>query len=192
MGKDWDGVYSGAIAPGEPALVLLTNRHLLPAAGRALDIACGLGANALLLARSGLQVEAWDSSAVAIKKLLSFAAQQGLSINAVIGDVIKLAEREQSWDVIVVSHFLDRSLCARLADMLNPDGLLFYQTFTMNGSSAQGPRNKDFLLTDNELLELFRSLKIRYFRDEGQTGDTSKGDRDKSFLVAQKPGKVST
>jgi 2-polyprenyl-3-methyl-5-hydroxy-6-metoxy-1,4-benzoquinol methylase len=187
MKKDWNKVYATATEPGPPAQVLLNNLHLLPATGSALDLACGLGANALLLASHGLQVEAWDSSAVAITKLRFFSLRQGQSVNTVTGDVGELALSGRRWDVIVVSHFLDRSLCVHLPNLLEPGGLLFYQTFTRHGSTERKPHNTDFLLAENELLRLFAGLQIRYFRDEGTTGNTLKGHRGESFLVAQRP-----
>jgi tellurite methyltransferase len=187
MTKNWDTVYSSATAPGDAAEVLRNNIHLLPTSGKALDVACGLGANALLLASHGLQVEALDSSEVAVSKLRSFALEQGLTVNAVTGDAGALPQAGRRWDVIVVTHFLDRSLCAELPSLLNPGGLLFYQTFTRAGSIEASPRNLDFLLVDNELLALFAGLRIRYFRDEGTAGNTLKGHRGKSFLVAQQP-----
>ncbi|MDD1626440.1 MAG: methyltransferase domain-containing protein, partial [Methylococcaceae bacterium] len=66
-----------------PAVQVLTeNEFLLPATGTALDLACGLGANAIYLAERGLAVTAWDISFVAIDKLTTYAVQQGLNINA--------------------------------------------------------------------------------------------------------------
>src|SRR3569832_2422999 len=58
----WDARYREAGLPGAPATVLLENAHLLPREGTALDLACGLGANALLLAERGLTSHAWDIS----------------------------------------------------------------------------------------------------------------------------------
>ncbi len=186
MKKDWNTVYSTAATPGEPAEVLLDNLHLLPTTGCALDAACGLGANALLLAQHGLQVDAWDASQVAVAKLNSFAVQRDLSVNAVVGNVSELVASRLSWDVIVISHFLDRNFCTQLPALLRPGGLVFYQTFTLACANDGGPRNPDYLLADNELLQLFAGLQIRYFRDEGSTGNRLKGHRGKSFLVAQK------
>ncbi|MGB9671476.1 MAG: class I SAM-dependent methyltransferase, partial [Halothiobacillaceae bacterium] len=51
------------------AWALREHVHLLPAAGDALDLACGLGANALRMAEHGLRVQAWDFSPVAIERL---------------------------------------------------------------------------------------------------------------------------
>src|SRR3569623_483484 len=50
----WDARYREAGLPGAPATVLLENAHLLPREGTALALACGLGANALLLAEREL------------------------------------------------------------------------------------------------------------------------------------------
>ena len=49
-----------------PAAVLTEFDHLLPAGGDALDVACGLGGNALHLARCGLSTRAWDNATTAM------------------------------------------------------------------------------------------------------------------------------
>jgi len=41
-------------------------------------------------------------------------------------------------------------------------------------------------LAVNELQQLFCSLTLRYYREEGLSGDTSKGIRNEAMLVAQK------
>jgi tellurite methyltransferase len=46
----WDARYRERDRIPSPALVLSENLHLLPGSGAALDLACGLGENALLLA----------------------------------------------------------------------------------------------------------------------------------------------
>jgi cyclopropane fatty-acyl-phospholipid synthase-like methyltransferase len=186
MPGNWDVKYADATEPGRPAEVLAENLHLLPGSGRALDVACGLGANALQLARCNLDVDAWDSSAVAIRKLRSFATDQGLVVKTTTSDISALLTVGYRWDVIVIAHFLDRSFCARVPEILNSGGLVFYQTFTRTKVDNNGPVNPDFLLGENELLTLFPTFTIRYFRDEGLLGNTLKGKRGKSFLVAQK------
>jgi len=58
----WNARYRMAdTTVADPAVVLSENLHLLPARGCALDLACGAGANALLLARHGLETHAWDN-----------------------------------------------------------------------------------------------------------------------------------
>ena len=70
------------------AQVLRENWHLLPEQGVALDMACGLGGNALYLAEKALETYAWDVSNVAIEKLDSLAKSQGLVVQSQVRDVI--------------------------------------------------------------------------------------------------------
>ncbi len=65
----WDTRYREAHRVPETALVLSEFQHLLPTSGRALDLACGLGGNALLLAAHGLETHAWDISPVGVERL---------------------------------------------------------------------------------------------------------------------------
>ena len=72
----WDKRYQGQdLASVQPFAALQANAALLPKAGNALDLACGLGANALYLAGLGWQVDAIDSSEVVISQLVQYAKQ---------------------------------------------------------------------------------------------------------------------
>jgi 2-polyprenyl-3-methyl-5-hydroxy-6-metoxy-1,4-benzoquinol methylase len=171
----------------QPALVLSDNTHLLPSSGRALDLACGLGGNALLLARLGLEVTAYDISAVAIEKLDAYARQHSLPVCARRRDVEKEPPDSESFDVITVSYFLSRPLMPGLVAALKPNGLLFYQTFIRECVAATGPSNPDFRLVTNELLELCADLSILFYREEGRVGDIGRGFRNEAMLIGQKP-----
>ncbi|HXH03596.1 MAG TPA: class I SAM-dependent methyltransferase [Candidatus Competibacteraceae bacterium] len=186
--RQWDERYraNGAAMP-EAARVLSEYRHLLPATGRALDLACGLGGNALLLAEAGLETWAWDLSAVAVARLAELAAARALPIHVEQRDVIACPPPPQSFDVITVSRFLERALAPVLSQALRPGGLLFYQTFTKARLGEGGPRNPAYLLDDNELLALFSGLRVRAYREEGLVGDLGRGWRGEALLVAQKP-----
>ncbi|HHH35719.1 MAG TPA: methyltransferase domain-containing protein [Gammaproteobacteria bacterium] len=181
----WDRIYSeDKEAAPRPAAVLSENAHLLPAKGRALELACGLGGNALFLAGRGLETEAWDISSVATERLAAVAAAQGLPLRASARDVVAAPPPPASYDVIVVSHFLDRALCPCLAAALRPGGLLFYQTFTREAPRGTGPSNPDFRLAPGELLALFGTLRLVVYREEGLLGDVTRGFRDEAMLVA--------
>ena len=74
----WNRIYSQSGHDAYlPAQVLADNEFLLPEAGTALDLACGLGANAIFLAQQGLAVTALDISSVAIEKLTAYATLAG-------------------------------------------------------------------------------------------------------------------
>ena len=183
----WDQRYSGAgMDVPSAAQVLRDFRHLLPTAGDALDLACGLGGNARLLAAAGLRVQGWDISAVAVDALHAAADLAGLVLSARVRDVETEPPEPGSFDVIVVSRYLQRDLAAPLMAALRPGGLLFYQTFTRERVDDSGPRNPDFRLALNELLQLFDGLVLRAYREEGNLGDPAKGFRNEAMLVGQR------
>ncbi len=183
----WDRIYTDSSGkPTEPCEALAAHFHLLPAGGDALDLACGRGGNALYLAARGYTTWAWDVSAVAIQALSEQARRNGLRLNAEQRDVTAKPPVEDSFDIIVVSHFLDRNLAPAICAALREHGLLFYQTFIREKVAATGPNNPAYRLEANELLRLFQSLHIIYYHEEGTTGDTGQGFRNEAMLVGQK------
>ncbi len=186
--KKWDAIYQKA-DEGEYAAVrvLQENRHLLPASGRALELACGMAANAIFLAQQGLATTAWDISEVVIERLKTSPAIDGLEMTFEARDIVQQPPPVASFDVIVVSYFLDRTLIPHIKRALKPSGLIFYQTFTQTYVNEGGPRSRDFRLADNELLQLFDDYQILVYREEGRVGETEQGYRNEALIVAQKP-----
>lgn len=184
--EKWDARYREAQEIGQATRVLRENLHLLPRSGRALDLACGLGANALLLAAQGLEAHAWDLSEAAVARVREQARAMRLPVRAEVRDVVAQPPTPSSFDVIVVSRFLDRSLTAHLIEALRPGGLLFYQTYTLARIDDSGPGNPEYRLKNNELLALFAPLRILVYQEEGLVGDLGRGFRNEAMLVAQK------
>lgn len=180
----WDERYRLADTPASAMAVLTENLHLLPSSGTALDLACGLGGNALLLARRGLDTTALDISPVAVARLREHAGALPITVRA--RDVVSEPPEPGCFDVVCVGHFLDRSLCPALAATLRPGGLLFYQTFSRERVDDSGPGDGPFRLQPNELLQLFSQLRVRFYREEGVIGDTCQGTRNIAQLVAQR------
>lgn len=182
----WDGRYAAALTGDiQASEVLADNLHLLPTCGDALDLACGLGANALLLAGRGLRTHAWDLSPVAIERLRDRAG--ALPLRAEVRDVMARPPEPASFDVICVGSFLERALCPSIAAALKPGGVLFYQTWSLERVDDSGPGTPGFRLATNELLALFRGLIVRFYRDEGVLGDAHRGFRNRAQFVAQRP-----
>jgi len=183
----WEARYAQTSAPARrPASVLRRAAFLLPPKGDALDLACGLGGNALFLAQRGLRVTAWDYAPSAIVELGKAADRAGLSIRAEVRDVVAQPPMPASFDVICVSYFLQRELAPALSAALRPGGLIFYETFAREAVSTQGPANPAYRLAPNELLELFSDLRVLEYREYGRVGDPARGARDSASLVAQK------
>ncbi len=155
----------------KPCQVLSCNAGLLPDSGVALDLACGRGGNALFLASQGLRVTAWDISDVAIEALQSRAREAGLDIDCSVRDVSASPPAPASFDVIVVSYFLDRDLTGPLQQALKPGGLLYYQTFSGTQRNGRGPSNPAYRLKRNELLKLFSDLNPVFYDESGQDID---------------------
>lgn len=182
----WNGVYSQADSSViQASEVLIDNVFLLPKTGTALDLACGLGGNALFLTKQGLAVTAWDISSVAVATLAAAADRQGLNINACQQNISSLSLAKSSFDVITVSRFLDRTLTDAIIGALKPGGLLFYQTFTKEKTSGQGPNNPEFLLERNEFLGLFSRLAVLFYRENSLCGNLQKGLRGETQFVGQ-------
>lgn len=185
--EKWDTRYrTGGHDRNTPARVLADFQHLLPEKGTALDLACGTGANAMLLAKKGLDTTAWDISVEALKKLSARANAAALNIRMENRDVVTAPPSAETFDVIVVSYFLERDLFPYLIDALRTGGLLFYQTFIRDKTDETGPGNPVYLLAVNELLCLCASLRILYYHEEGTVGNTKSGFRNEAMLIGLK------
>ena len=182
----WNARYQQSQATPEPVQVLREYAHLLPTAGDALDLACGLGANALFLAAHGLQTWAWDVSDVAIAHVRRLAKRRRLTVYTEVRDVVSAPPEPVSFDMIVISRFLDRSLTSKLVAALRPGGLLFYQTFTILTVNDYGPHNAAYRLAPQELLHMFHQLRVVVYREDGQLGDLTQGLRNEVMFVGQK------
>ena len=151
----------------EPARWLVEHAHLLPAAGDALDVACGRGRHALWLARRGYATLALDRDLTAVQAVRDHAAHAGVRVRAEVADlesgspVIPAA----AFDVVVVVHYLHRPLLPALREALRPGGVLVYETFTRAQAQRGRPTNPAFLLAPGELRELVQPLEILVERE---------------------------
>lgn len=162
----WDTRYrEGGHEPRACAVLQQYPEHL-PQQGQALDLACGPGGNALWLARRGLTVHAWDYSEVAIRSLRAEAEKHRLDVRAEVRDVVRHPPKTGEFDLLVVSHFLDRGLMPALCAAVRPGGLLYYQTFLVD-HPGPGPRNPDFLLRPGELSGYCEDWEILHASEQG-------------------------
>ena len=180
--QKWNSIYQKRAEAGPPSDFLVAHQYLLPTQGKALDLACGLGANADFLQQKGLETEAWDISPVALAQL----NQRRPAITTHVRDLETKPPSANNFDVIVVADFLHRPLCPYISEALRPDGLLFYRTFVQEKVSEKGPSNPEFLLKNNELLTLFKGLRILFYEEASRHGDISLGERNHASLIATK------
>ncbi|MDH3609472.1 MAG: class I SAM-dependent methyltransferase [Gammaproteobacteria bacterium] len=189
--KKWNNIYATQDQAEsqleiKAAYVLQEHAFLLPKSGLALDLASGLGGNAVFLANYGLDSHAWDISQTAMKKLQAYCSKNNISILTEVRDIEQQPPAANSFDVICVSYYLERAIVKNIITALKINGLLFYQTFIAEKVSDAGPSNPQYRLQPNELLTLFSSLHVLAYQEHGTVGDVKKGLRDVATLVAQK------
>lgn len=163
--------------------MLIQNTEFLPTQGRALDIACGSGANALFLADLGMQVDAWDISDVVVSHLEN--RHPGLHPKAL--DITAAAIENSSYDLVLTCHYLDPSLANAIVSATNPGGLIIYQTFTAGKKADIGPSNPDFLLKPGQLESFVAGCRILKSEDGTDILDKGNPMAGRAYIIAQKP-----
>ena len=102
----WDARYSereGAIWSGRPNGRLQAEvADLTP--GRALDVGCGEGADAIWLARSGWSVTAIDVSDVAVSRAREAAELAGAAVEWIRGDTLQTPFPASSFDLVSMQY----------------------------------------------------------------------------------------
>lgn len=133
--------------------------------GKALDIACGAGRNAIFLAERGWQVDAIDISPVALAQLDAEAGSKGLSILTQQADLQTTELPRDNYDLIINIRFLERGLLPAVSQSIKPEGYLIFETFLIDQQQIGHPSNPDYLLYHNELLDRFRDLRVLFYRE---------------------------
>jgi SAM-dependent methyltransferase len=129
--------------------------------GAVLDVACGAGRHARLLARLGFEVDAVDRDVSAFTDPPPNVRLRQADIEA---GAWPYAGRR--FDGIVVTHYLHRPLLPVLVHSLEPGGILVYETFAQGNERFGKPSNPAFLLAPGELLEAARErLRVIAFED---------------------------
>lgn len=173
---EWTGPRSHDPPPAPdawgPAAWLLHCADLLPREGQALDVACGTGRHAILLAAIGLEVVAVDRDEGKLATLADQAQALGLRLEARAQDleVPDTDLGEEAFDLIVGVHYLHRPLFPALRRALKKGGLLLYETFTEEQALRGKPTNPAFLLRSGELRELVRPLEVLREREGEHEG----------------------
>ena len=128
--------------------------------GRALDVACGRGRNALFLAASGYEVDAVDISEEGLNNARRSAKISGLKVNWIAHDLDEPFCPDSSYDLIVMVHYVNLPLIASLARLLKPGGILLCEQHLATDAEVAGPSNPAFRLEPQQLREAARGLKI--------------------------------
>lgn len=155
--------------PVEPSAWIARFAPLIPAGGEVLDLACGGGRHARLLAGMGYRVEAVDRDADA---LAGMAGVEGITTRCADLEDGPWPYFGRGFEGIVVSRYLWRPLLPNLLACLNEGGVLIYETFMVGHEQFGKPSNPAHLLRTGELLALVRNRFTVIAFEQGEiTGD---------------------
>jgi ubiquinone/menaquinone biosynthesis C-methylase UbiE len=171
--SSWEDAYQTTppwdIGRPQPAFVRLAQAGELNK-GKALDIGCGTGENALYFAENGFYVTGVDLSSRAIAAARAKATQRKLKVEFRAGNALSLDLKDNLFDDAIDSGLFhtfndnDRPVYAReIARVLAPNGKYFMLCFSeKEPTNWGGPRR----VTKKEIEATFSPLfKINYIKD---------------------------
>ena len=188
--RKWDTRYrEGAYeARRHPSAFLAAWADRLPQRGRALDLACGAGRNAIFLARRGLAVDAVDISPVALARGRRDAGR--LDIRWIEADLEAGFTPPDDYDAIVNIRYVQLDLVAALVPAMRPGAtLLVEQHLRQTDPTAPpvvGPRNPAFRVPPGALSKLARGLDVAH-HEEGLFTEPDGVVAALARLVARRP-----
>ena len=183
--EDWNARYSGAelLWKADPNRFLVEEiADLQP--GRALDVACGEGRNAVWLADRGWQVTGVDFSDVALSKARRLADDRGVSVEWVNADVAEWDPPADSFDLVILFYLQlpepQRSrVYSRMAAGVAPGGTLLVVGHDSENLTAGygGPQDPQFLFSAEDVAGDLPDLKIVKAEQVRRPVDTEDGVR---------------
>lgn len=129
--SDWDARYAASdlVWGAEPNRFVEAELCGAAARGRALDLACGEGRNAIWLAERGWRVTAVDFSEVAIERARKLAERRGVAVEWRCEDLAAYVPPAAAFALVLIAYLqvpwpAMQAALARAADALAPSGEL--------------------------------------------------------------------
>ena len=166
--EDWNARYAGTelLWTAQPNRLFAAEVEDLPA-GRALDVACGEGRNAVWLAERGWRVTAIDFSDVALAKAARLAESRGVEVEWLVADVLEHTPEPRSFDLVAMlflqlPHAELASALHAAADALAPGGTLVVigHDATNLTDGYGGPRDPSVLFTPDDVVAELGDLVV--------------------------------
>jgi SAM-dependent methyltransferase len=157
----WDRRYAGTKLvwdAGPNRFVVDETSRLAP--GRALDLACGEGRNAIWLAARGWVVVGVDFSAVALEKARALAGEAGVDVEWVLADVVTWRPEPGAFDLVLLSYLhlpreTRRDVLAASVSALGVGGMIVMVGHDRANLTEGfgGPQDPSILLDADEVLD---------------------------------------
>ncbi len=168
---------------------LVEHAWRLPRRGRALDIACGMGRDALFLGRRGLRVHGIDFSAVALHTARERVWMTGLEhyVHFVLADLTQFAFPRAFYDVVIGFYYWEPSIMTDLKNAVKPGGYLIYETFNVWWKLTRPEIADKYLVRPGELYDWLKDWDVLAYRELGSDHPTTVEKRSVSSIVARRP-----
>jgi len=166
--EDWNRRYAGA----ESLWSAKPNRFLVAEVaglepGRALDLACGEGQNAVWLAGLGWEVTAVDYAEVAIAKGIERAAREGVAVDFHADDLLRYRPEARAFDLVLILYLHmpsdgRRLVLERAAAAVAPGGTLVLVGHDLLNltEGVGGPSDPDLLFTPDDVVAELHGLDV--------------------------------
>ena len=192
---DWDSRYASTenLWSARPNRFLVAEvEHLEP--GRAIDLACGEGQNAIWLATRGWDVTGIDYSQVAIAKARSRAERESVTVRFACADLVEYEPETGSYDLALVLYLHvpaseRRRILARAAAALAPGG-----TFVLVGhdptnatDGVGGPSDVELLYTPAQIASELPGLEPDKATTVLRDVDGEERDAIDALVTARRP-----
>jgi SAM-dependent methyltransferase len=152
--------------------------------GRALDLACGEGRNALWLAERGWRVTGVDFSGVAVDRARSLATERGVEVDWVEADVVEWPPPPEAFDLVIVFYLhlpaaLRRRVMGHAEAALAPGGnlLVVGHDSTNLTDGYGGPPDRSVLYGPDDLVADLDGLVIERAERVNRKVATEAGER---------------
>lgn len=150
--KKWNDRYrTGAYQERDRPSEFLTRWLPQISSGRALDVACGAGRNALYLAEAGFTVDAVDVSGEGLARAKASACDRGITVNWIELDLDTGIPGDDRYDLILMIRYVNPTLLRSLTERLRPGGYLLCEEHLVTTAEVVGPENPRFRVQPGEL-----------------------------------------
>ncbi|MHB8060383.1 MAG: class I SAM-dependent methyltransferase [Gaiellaceae bacterium] len=183
--EDWNCRYQGddLLWTDRPNRSLVAETDGL-APGRALDLACGEGRNAVWLAERGWQVTGVDFAPVALDKARRLAEQRGVKVDWVCADLLEYAPPPETFALVIIFYLqmpdkARRAIFPRATSAVAPGGTLLLVAHDPDNleHGFGGPRDPAVLYSTEQAAADLTGLEIERAESVVRSVETADGPR---------------
>ena len=158
--------------------------------GKALDVACGEGRNAIWLAEQGWRVSGVDFSPVALDRAEQMAEERGVDVDWLMGDITAW-EPGGKFDLVLVSYVHlppaeFRPVMEGVVSWVAPGGYLLVVGHDRSTAGVSGPSEPELLWTTDEIEALVGPLSVERSRVAYRSLDSGEEAAD-TVVLARRP-----